>query len=545
MKTRKHFVQFGNDGLALYKTFINLIEIVESRTMLTLKFTLFSFATLFSVASFASVSSIPVSNVFQVQVTQNGIKAPVFTYKSESGTNSVPEFGNMGQANKSFHYALFSGAGPFVIQVTKLGSKATSASIHPNRNGIGTINAVVDSIGSTVSFKLSHSAKITVEFSDDPNLVNPLAIIAHPSELPADVPNVNASSVFVANAADYPSFRVPPSKSVVYFPPGIHQIGYWVVPTTVNQIYLADGAYVRGYFNADRTGAAPIKINGRGILTNDIYPFHQVDGSGKLIDFMLQISGTANGSSYETTGHTIEGITLTDSSNYVIELHASNSVIEDVMIHGWKFNNDAIHVGGSNDLLSNNFYHVNDDQVCADGATANLTVQNSIFFPMSGGSVLQLGWWPHSISGVTFKNSDLIHHSWGSALTARAGSVVNSVDLQPGQKNNPLVKNVTVSDIYIDVPIPRFLDLRMIRSGGPSTPYPLNFENFTFTNIHMDHQGDLSSPLILLDQVDSTHTASGFTFTNFSINGATITPKSPIYPSLILLNGHVPIPVFQ
>ncbi len=472
-----------------------------------------------------------------------------FLYVSKAGSNSESAdpssvYYNMGEANKVLDYAIISGTGPFTLQITKLGSSASSALIRPARLGIGTVSATTSSLGSSVTITLNQPAKLTVEFNDDPNDLDQLALLVHATEV--NIPSSTATTVFNAIAPSYLSLSsstnnsslntLSPSFTTVYFPPGVHEVGRWTIPPTVNEVYLEKGAYVRGYFDAFRTNNTPINIHGRGILTNDTYAFHSgaVTSPTALLDtwFTLNLRGSMYGDA-SVKGNVVDGITIADSSDYNLSFQGSNSSVTDIFLHGWQFNNDGIHISGANNLISNVFFHVNDDQIAPDSNVSNLTIQNCTFWSMVGGSVLQLGWWPHSINTILFQNSDLIHQEWN--LSVQAGALISGINTQIGDipQPVPLVQNITVKNINLDVPVTRLIDLSHIRNNaqGPLTTYVVNYSNFSFSNINLNNQGTIQNPLIFLDnqtysQLNNSNQlqnfqglTTGFTFKGLMING--------------------------
>ena len=104
----------------------------------------------------------------------------------------------------------------------------------------------------------------------------------------------------------------------------------------------------------------------------------------------------------------------------------------------------------------------------------------------------------------------------------------------PGALDGRNRQRVTVTDVYFDTPVDRLVDIRMIRPGNPTPPWPNRFDQFQFTNIHLDHQGTPLRTLIFLDAQDATHAPTNFTFTNLSINNTRVTASTTSLLSSIL-----------
>lgn len=438
------------------------------------------------------------SNKYQVTVTQNGKSYTSYTYiTTGAGAQAHNQQGN------TFNYSIFSFSQPVTIEVVKLNSSATSATIRPNRLGLGKITTTPSGSGSSVRFNLSKPAKLSVEFDDDPTLKDVLLISADSLENPLNVPNTAASNVYVVTGDNVSS--IPAGKQIIYFTPGLHTIGYWNIPATITQIYMANGSFVRGYFYVNRGDIAQpgILINGRGILSEDIYPYHNPVGGPNFYS-SIQIQGGHN--------HTIEGITITDATCNNIMLNAPQCYIRNVNVNGFELNNDAVTTGNNICVIDNCFFHVNDDCLVLYGS--NLTISNCVIWQLPGGSIVQLGWKPNVIGGTNLiDNIDVIHAEWTDTTSQNVG-FINAMNTVAGSGSG-LVQNFTVSNIYFDTNILRFLDIRMIKNG---IGQPGNFKNFAFKNIHIVSTNSSAVPLISLSGYDATHTITGFTFQSVYIN---------------------------
>lgn len=457
------------------------------------------------------------SNLYTVTVYKgNDVSragAPVYVYKSGAGNISSTELSD--QVGKSFNYSILSFSGAITVEVTKLNSTASSATVLPGRAGIGKIATESIGKGKKVRFTLAQPAKVSVEFDDDPSLTNAFVLFANIPESAADVPAVTGDNIYKANSNNLAN--IPAGVSTVYFAPGVYQIGYWKVPAGIRQIYVAGGAFVRGYFFVNRRGPGgqSIKINGRGIMSNDIYPFHNpvntYDQSGYPDWYKtIQIEGGSN--------HIIEGLTFVDGSSMNIMLHADSVTVKNVNINGFKFNNDAITSGGSNNTIDNCFIRDKDDAIII--YKDNITVKNCVFWAL-GGTILQLGWTPHTIAGVnTVTNCDVIHADWSER--SKNGGFISAMNESHSNEANTVVQNFIIKDIYFDNPIDRFVDIRM---KGNNKKQPNSFKNFTFDNIHFAKQAS-GKPLIYLSDFDDDHKIEGFKFKNISFNGKALSNSS-------------------
>ena len=446
------------------------------------------------------------SSVYTIKINQGQVISKSCVYVSHAGSDmSQKEWGY--QQNKSFHYTIFSFSGTITITVTKNNSTATTAIIRPSASGIGTINTIANAQNRSVTFKLAQAGKFSVEFDDDPGNKEALMLFADLPENPADVPDIHSAQVWKVNASDK-NLVVPTDKSIVYFGPGIYEPGYFEIPPYVKQVYIAGGAFVRGYFFAERKDDAALQINGRGILSNDKWPFHYPANTAGETDYakwykMIKITGGSN--------HRIEGITLIDPSANIIALYSSSHItIENIKVNAFRYNNDALNLHGDYNIINNCFFRSNEDVIGINGN--NTSIMNCSFWQLHNGSIIQLGWTPHNIGKTIIKDCTILHAEWDNDQNHNLGfiNVMNTT----APNSNAIMENFTVSNIFADTDILRFIDLRMLRNGKGQ---PLNIRNFTFDNIHLK-TNKLNTPLFYMAGYDATHTISNITFSNIYVN---------------------------
>lgn len=442
------------------------------------------------------------------------------------------------KTRRTFNFSVFSFSAPIIIEVTKLGSSASSAIVRPSRLGIGTFATTSVGNGSKIRFPLAKPCKISIEFNDDPTLSKQLMLFADTPENAEDILTPNAPSVFVVDN-DNALLHLPPDTKNVLFAPKILKIGYWEIPKSVEHIYIPGGAWVRGYFSAKREGGHPIKINGRGVLTGDVYQFHYPDTADKKNDIdispwypAIKITGDP--------GNSIEGLTLTDASAINIAVYAKNCTIKNVNIHGFHFNNDAITESGDC-IIDNCFIQDEEDAIIIYGD--NHKISNCTFWQLNN-ACIQFGWWPHNMGGNNIiDNCDVIHADWVSDDYKNQGfinamNLTNPTDSKQSVDNHKAstTQNFSVTSIFFDCPIKRFLDIRK-RRWRPQTNYKnvsqyWSYKNFTFDNLHF--KGPVTDPLIVL-QSDNDHNVSQFKFGQIFLNGKKVEKQD--YLNSKIFNG--------
>jgi hypothetical protein len=474
-------------------------------------------ATAQSLITYPAPANIKASRMYQVTVTQNGVSKNSFVYTNNAG-NVASAYLNS-QLGKTFNFSIFSFSGPVNIKVAKLGSGADFATVRPARAGIGKLRCQAGAGNAVVSFNVDKPCKLSIEFSDDDANNNPLMIFADSVEDKNMVPDKQSNTVFLAD--DSLSLQnIPADKTVVYFAPGVHNIGRFKIPSRISQVYISGGSFIRGYLYADRKNGKPLTINGRGILSQNSFPFHYPDANP------ANSNSSAWYKAIELTGgsgHLIEGITLIDGTAFYIYLGANNSTISNININGFKFNNDALTLIGNYINVKNCFFRDNDDAIVL--YTSNLKVDNCIFWQLNN-SIIQLGWRPHSMANNVVSNCDVIHAEWTSGLQENSGFITAMNALKGQEQQGAVIQNFTISNIYFDTPVTKFLDIRGDRKWGRQdknsytpTDKPWIYKNFNFKNIYFHSNSNNDSNLIQIAGFNQDNPITNFNFSNIFVDG--------------------------
>ncbi|KAK3083202.1 hypothetical protein FSP39_016604 [Pinctada imbricata] len=199
---------------------------------------------------------------------------------------------------------------------------------------------------------------------------------------------------------DAPELFVPnrEAKGVLYYGPGVHNLnGQKLLDSSVIEVYIAPGAFIKGGFRTTSNHA--VKIHGRGVLSTEGYPWH--DSRFKWATINMD-SGS---------GYVIEGITISDPTNFYIRALGSHNTVRNVKtVAAWTFNSDGV-ATGSNGLVENSFFMANDDAIklYAD----NIVVRNCVVWQCQNGAVFQTGWWSsRKMHHVRVSDVDVIHTDW-------------------------------------------------------------------------------------------------------------------------------------
>lgn len=377
---------------------------------------------------------------------------------------------------------------------------------------------------------LKTNAKLSVEFIDDRYLefrqipLDPLLIFADQleSEDHASIPDPAAKSTYLVKNGSAFSREIAATKKAVYFEPGVHELGYWEVPESVMQVYLAGGSYVKGAINSaleHKRFQKGFTVNGRGILSGEAFPWRPnkkkqgkescLDEHGDAFDCwfdgvkMLQLG---------TDKFVFEGVTIVNAPHYVIsgfrddniawnahtpqgdddpkndalgeglfsEEDSYSGVMSNFKVLGnWRWNGDGAAIL-TNTTIEDCFISPFDDafKTYSDGGV----VKDCVIWQTDNGAVFQFGWYPKNIDGLLVDNMDLIHAEW----TGRNQNwgIFNFADR--GGDRGPTdrvfwLENSVFKNIYTEGPITRVIALEnaVVKQQG--------FRNLVFENIQIEH----------------------------------------------------------
>jgi Glycosyl hydrolases family 28 len=287
--------------------------------------------------------------------------------------------------------------------------------VRPKSAGIA---PVIGSDHQTVRIQLKSARPVAVEFNDD--LAQVLHLFAYPPE--KDPPQ-------------------PGAPNVRYFGPGIHEAGL-IELKDGETLYLAPGSWVKG--NVRSIGTKNVVIRGRGIL----------DGS-EVGRQAARKSSSANGTAavpayaagddnmiylQGTTGATVEGITIFNSSHWTLYARSTRGTHIDgvrILNSSVNYGNDGIDLVSSSDVLVENvFVRTNDDCVVVknldDVETRNILVRRAVLWNMpTGGNALEIGFEMRNrtASNIRFEDIDIIHVERGAAISIHNGDAATVEDV--------------------------------------------------------------------------------------------------------------------
>ena len=207
--------------------------------------------------------------------------------------------------------------------------------------------------GTKLFFTASKGNKYVLILNND--LSRRLTIFAEAPE--QDVPEMKGSDTFLIQPGTPRSDYEKTAKKTLYFAPGLHELGNAFPLKPGLQIYLAPGAYVRGYFtcppDAGSAGASGVKIFGRGILSGE---YNQASESVNG-NFLPRPIGFWSNSIYlggfnrePADNQIVQGITIIYPSQQPIMGNGAKTLVENVKIINFEKGFGGICVGSQSSV---------------------------------------------------------------------------------------------------------------------------------------------------------------------------------------------------
>jgi len=277
--------------------------------------------------------------------------------------------------------------------------------------------------GRAVTFQLDQPCNLSIEMNG--NIRRPLFLFANPLE--KDPPE-------------------PGDRNVRYFEAGkIHDAGEIKLGSR-ETIYIAGGAIVRGRIRAD--GARNARVLGRGIL----------DASHR--DYKTQMVKLSGCSNVE-----LNGITVLNSYGWTLVPVKSDKVkISNVKVIGWRDNDDGVDIVGCRDLrIEGCFLRTKDDCIAVKASPGyfeegesglrnveDVSVIDTVLWNAEWGNAMEIGFelQTKKISGILFRNCDIIHVERGGTFTIHNGDFAR-------------VENVRFENIRVEDSRDKLIELRV------------------------------------------------------------------------------------
>lgn len=498
---------------------------------------------------------IKASNRFEVSVQQNEISQNSFVYlstpigndehnadkirtgviKDINQNETLQQFYFGGKtpdinAEQSVAWTCFSFSGEVNMLIINIKEPIRNFKILPSS---AAIEAVVE--GNTLKFKLDEPRKLAVVINGD--YLNPLFLFADAPEV--GVPDKNgAGTVVIKSGDDYAAIKEKAKKaSVLWFEPGIHQIGVAFEVFSNQTIYLAGGAYLIGTLHGMM--ASNVSIRGRGVLAGDSISREKVyrmksspDNSIRVTERMkyhaINMLSEGNKESWNTFADypgkgcdnlNIEGITIATPRQFFIRAHGVPITIQNVkMVGAWPYNTDGFSgIGQANTTIFDCFINSNDDAIYVSPNYCN--IHHCTFWQGNNGCVFQFSWGgaPTHHHGGYIHDCDIIH--CGHVSEANNRMVIGSRKSGSGDISDIYFKN-----IRIEGPVWSLFRLETNGAGELGSISNIRFENIT-VNGPVINKNRIKSSIGRKENETSTSWIKDISFKNVFINGHPLTKK--------------------
>jgi len=370
----------------------------------------------------------------------------------------------------------------------------------------------------TITFSLTQSRNISIEVNGD--IFHNLQLFADPIE---------------ASRPD------PTDPNVIYYGPGVHDIGRMAVPSG-KTVYLAGGALVEGAFLINH--AENVRITGRGILAQS----SAAPGAGRPQDPALSLgatppepsappqpmrSGRRDAILIEYSKNVeVDGIIEVPNSYTVLVGQSDNVTIRNIKSFSAGGNNDGIDVfTSSNVTIDGVFMRNSDDNIAIYGHrwnyygdTKNVTVRNSTLWADVAHPIL-VGTHgdtdhPDTLENLKFLNIDILDqhepqldYQGCMSLNAGDGNLIRDVRFE----------NIRVEDIRMG----QLVNLRVFFNKKYNTSAGGGIENVLFKDV--TYNGTHANPSVIAGYDDSRE-IKNVVFENLKINGRVISDDMPGKP---------------
>ncbi len=253
------------------------------------------------------------------------------------------------------------------------------------------------------------------------------------------------------------------TQEIVYFKPGIYYMPWNYharLPAGVKWVYLAPGAYVKGAFQFMDENLGVYKMTGFGVVSGEKYVYEPDTNNGYMHTVasdchascvkMLRLSSSAMQQYLD-----LQGVTFNEPPYHSFVVYGNEDTMQMRVenfkqVGSWYWQTDGLELY-TNGTMNNTFFHSNDDVLKI--YHNNLAINNTVIWKNENGPVIQWGWAPRNMSGVTIKDTYVIHNKmyWTDVKTNTcvinaAGPWSSTVLPDP----TTTVANLTFENLYVE-----------------------------------------------------------------------------------------------
>ena len=291
------------------------------------------------------------------------------------------------------------------------------------------------------------------------------------------------------------------SAKTIYFPPGVYWFGptaHAVLGSSVNWVYLAPGAYVKGALEFTNSNASSVMVTGFGVLSGEQYVYQANPAQGYCssksdTDSLKMFRGVSTGQQNMT--FTLNGITMANPPFNSMDFYNDTDSISTMawdykQVGAWFDQTDGLeNYPGSH--VHDVFYHSSDDTIKL--YYSNATIENIVIWKKTNGPAIQLGWQPRNVSGTTVTNITQIHSRYFSndaAGTTGDALIMSTVFPQDASNMNTAdchsyLSNVTISGLRAEGISPSLLRLSPL----------MNYDDMIIEDVWIDQLSPIDTGL--------------------------------------------------
>ena len=441
---------------------------------------------IFTLNSFADSKKpvmIPNSNRYKVEIRKNGEHKwrQLFVYQGV----------NPNSKTQDISWASFGVTKTTEVRISPLDVKIDSIRIRPGAFGVK--HPIIDKY---IILFIDRPLQVSIEING--NKLNPLLLFANPTEVKP------------------PSKRFP---KIVFFKPGIHQIGERYLLESNTTYYLEEGAYLKGSMYGKGT-LENVTIKGRGIIDSGHQQW-QHPTKGLLSNIIFEDGRNID----------IEGITCIGAGNFQLKIQSKGDSsliqVKNVKLIGWNNNTDGIHVSDmdwKDHLIVGNgknihlkvedcFIRANDDAILLCDGVAYSEMKNCVIWDDGGGASFCLSWGGHNRVDSCLVSQCYVIHKEGKNPIFRANHAGEAI-----------LQNIRFENITIEGDAYTLIGLRILHHRYDPDPGLGSIRNIIFRNIFLE--GTTTQNFI--EGFDADHQIMDITLDNLNINGKQIINESDI-----------------
>ena len=414
------------------------------------------------------------------------------------------------------------------------------AAVHPSHKA--SVPTVVDG---KVYFTISNPAQVTIDINgqmDDHNeLINPIGQPTHAISLFANPllvkpPLANARTFYVTNGV-MPTALERDSYDILYFMPGVHDIGLNNKIYPGKTYYIPGDAIVFGTFNnvgVDRqtyaSSGSEIRFFGYGTI------------SGVRFRHLLYVPGATDGNLYRSIviengrDYEVYGVSVVDPGNFsVFTPSGTRGAVRWAKTIGWRANSDGF---AGNDNVDDCFMRTSDDSSYVRGNRKRCTFWKDHFSAVFYMAYIHTGTLLIEDCDIIYLRSRVSDGRGGGLFNAR-GAVENT-QTSGALPTNVTFRNLRVHDKRSNMCVFNMASYQGSDVTGNTGTVGLSYSNIKFQNITIAGSSVMQ---YLLGCAPSPWNAGALTFDNVTFDGVLLTQQN--FNSYFVTNQHVGLQTFM